>query len=64
MVENGIVPAQLESATPSIWTPYGGGQVALAATLLHHNFTVSLLLTRFSAGMLRVCAGVEQVAWV
>jgi len=38
--------------------------VALAITLLHPNFTFCLLLMRFSAGMLRVCAGVEKVVGV
>ena len=38
--------------------------MALATTLLHHNSTFCLLLMHFSAGMLRVCTGVEKVAWV
>lgn len=38
--------------------------MALATTLLHHNFTFYLLLMRFSGGMLRVCACVEKVAWL
>ncbi len=52
------------SATLPTWSAYGGGLVAVATTLLHLKSDFALLLIRFSAGMLRVCARAEKGLWV